>query len=488
MENNRSEKLGTMPIPKLLWMMSAPAILSMFVQSLYNVVDSIFVAKISETALTAVTLAFPMQMLVLAFSLGIGIGTNSIISRRLGEKNFEEASKIAKNGLFMAVCTGLFFLVFGYFIATLFADIFTEKGTLLYNYTKDYLVICVAMSFGMFIEICITKIMQATGNMIIPMVTQLIGAITNIVLDYIFIFGKLGFPAMGVAGAALATVIGQIVAMIFAIYKFSKMKLDFSLALKGFRPNKCTLIEITKIGTPVAVMNSVGSVAIGALNGILIVISKTAVAVLGVYFKLQSFIFMPVFGLNQGSMPILGYNYGANNKSRFRQTILVCFCSALTILSIGLLLFQILPKQMLELFSASDEMIDVGVNALRFISLSFIPAAMGIVMINMFQSIGHGFKSMAMSLLRQIIFLLPIAFLLSKVTILKYVWLAFPIAEILTVIIFFPIAVQTIKTAFRKRAQFSGIANDPNGLIDNFVADSLENNTTINNTLDKSDK
>ncbi|MEG2454588.1 MAG: MATE family efflux transporter, partial [Clostridia bacterium] len=183
MENNRSEKLGTMPIPKLLWMMSAPAILSMFVQSLYNVVDSIFVAKISETALTAVTLAFPMQMLVLAFSLGIGIGTNSIISRRLGEKNFEEASKIAKNGLFMAVCTGLFFLVFGYFIATLFADIFTEKGTLLYNYTKDYLVICVAMSFGMFIEICITKIMQATGNMIIPMVTQLIGAITNIVLD-----------------------------------------------------------------------------------------------------------------------------------------------------------------------------------------------------------------------------------------------------------------------------------------------------------------
>lgn len=457
MNKTQSQKMGEMPIPKLLFSMSAPAILSMLVQSLYNIVDSIFVARINENALTAISLAFPMQMITMAFAFGISIGSSSIISRELGEGANEEAGFTAKNGMFLSLVVSLFFAIFGYFISRGFISIFADKGTEVYTYSVQYLSICMIMSFGMFFEIFANKVMQATGNMVIPMVTQLIGAITNIVLDPILIFGLLGFKAMGVKGAAIATVTGQIIAMIFAMINLFKHKTDINLNLSGFKPEKKYISDIIKIGIPVMVMNSVASLATTAMNAILIVFSTTAVAVLGVYFKLQSFVFMPVFGLNQGSMPILGYNYGANKRKRFDSALKLALSVAVVIMTFGLLLFQLIPQYMLKLFNASDDMLMIGSRALKIISLSFIPAAFGITIINMFQAIGHGFKSMVMSLMRQIIFLLPIAFILSKFSTLDYVWYAYPIAEIFTVLIFIPIAIKTINNAFIKHKSITDI-------------------------------
>ena len=457
-----SQKLGTVPIPKLLWKMSTPAILSMCVQSLYNIVDSIFVSHISENALTAVSLAFPMQMLVLAIALGLGIGSSSIISRKLGEKNCADANKIATNGCFITLLTTIFFAVFGFFIATLYALLFTEKGSEIYVYCRDYLAICMCVSFGMYFDIYATKIMQAIGKMVIPMVTQIVGALTNIVLDYIFIFGKLGFPAMGVQGAALATVCGQIVAMIISVTWLLTHNYEISIRLKGFKPDKNSLSQILKIGLPVTIMNSVSSLAVSMLNGILIVISKTAVAVLGVYFKIQSFVFMPIFGLNQGALPILAYNFGANERKRFNTTLRICFVTSYVIVLIGFCIFQFLPQQLLSLFEPSPEMLSIGTRALKIISTSFIFAGAGIIIINMFQSIGHGFKSMIMSLLRQLIFLLPIAFLLSKVSTLDNIWYSFPIAECVTTLIFIPIAIKTINKAFALQQSFVAPTEDLN--------------------------
>lgn len=460
MDKLRSDKMGNMPVPKLLWMMSAPAILSMLVQSLYNVVDSIFVSRISEDALTAVSLAFPLQMLVLAFALGIGVSANSIISRRLGAGQLDEASGTAKNSVFLALCASALFMLCGHFFSQWYLSLFADKDTVIYQYANDYLVVVLTLSVGVFTEITVSKIMQATGNMIVPMLSQLIGAISNIILDYILIFGKLGLPAMGVKGAAVATVIGQMLAMAFSIIMLYKKRPDFDINFKGFKPSLPHIKEIIKIGIPVTVMNSVSSIALTAMNAIIIAISETAVAVLGVYFKLQSFVFMPVFGLNQGAMPIMGYNYGANNKKRFLQTMVLSLSTATVIMVCGLLLFQLAPDKMLTLFDAGAEMQAIGVPALRAISLSFIPAALGIVLINMFQSLGHGFKSMAMSLLRQLVFLLPIALIFSKLLSLNAVWYSYPIAECLTVLIFLPVAAVTIKRAFANNELSPGFAAD----------------------------
>lgn len=450
MENLKSKRMGTMPIPKLLFIMSAPAILSMLVQSLYNVVDSAFVAHINEDALTAVSLSFPLQMIMIAFALGISIATGSIISRKLGEGASDQASITAKNGLFLTSIIAILFAGFGYFISRGFLGLFAEKGTSVYNYGVQYLTICMVFSFGLFFEMFASKVMQATGNMIIPMISQLIGAIINIILDPILIFGLLGFKPMGVRGAAIATVIGQIVAMIFSFIFLFKNK-EINLNIKGFKPDKNTSAEILKIGIPITILNSVASLATTAMNAILITFSKTAVAVLGIYFTLQSFVFMPIFGLNQGSMPILAYNYGANQRKRFDQTFRLALSVAMVIMIGGLMLFQLIPHHMLKIYNASDNMLEIGTRALQVISLSFIPAAFGITIINMFQSVGHGFKSMIMSLLRQVIFLLPIALILSKFTSLKYVWLAYPIAEVATVSIFIPIAIKTMNKVFLQR-------------------------------------
>lgn len=443
-----SKKLGNMPIPKLLFIMSAPAILSMLVQALYNIVDSIFVAKISENALTALAIAFPMQMLVLAFSVGLGIGTGSIVSRRLGESDRDEAVKLAQNGLFLAVCLSVIWLAFGYLISKGFAALFSKPGTEIFEYTRSYLFICVTFSFGSVFELYINKLMQAIGNMIVPMLTQLIGAVINIALDPLFIFGAGNMRGLGVKGAAIATVIGQCAAMVFAVTMFIVKKHELKFSLRGFRPNKKNIGEIIKLGLPITVLNSISSIATTVMNSILIVLSTTAVAVQGVYFKLQSFIFMPIFGVNQGSLPIEAYNYGARNKKRFMHTYELCIAIALVYMFIGTTLFHTIPDKMLSLFEASDEMQSIGVHALRIISISFIPAAFSVTTINMFQALGHGWKSMLMSILRQFGLLIPLAVIIAKYSGLDNVWISYPVAEIATMLIFVPIAAASIKKAF----------------------------------------
>ena len=453
MEKNisQSEKLGTMPIGRLLASMSIPAIFSMLVQSLYNVVDSIFVSRIGEDALTAVSLAFPLQMLIIAFALGVGVGVNSLIARKLGEGNREAASKTASTGFFLAIINGLMFMLLGLFASHFFMKLFSQNEAII-DMGTSYLSIVLVFSFGIFIETNCSRTLQATGNMIIPMFSQLIGAITNIILDPIMIFGLLGFPAMGIKGAAIATVIGQIFSMIFVLIMFRIKSHDVHLQIRGFKLEKSYIIDIYKVGLPTIIMNAIGSLTTTFLNGILISFSSTAVAIFGIYFKLQSFIFMPVFGLVQGSMPIMGYNYGANNKKRFMQTLKLALLTSFTIMLIGTCIFWIFPAQLLALFDGSPEMIKMGVYVLRVISLCFIPAAFGITLSTMFQSIGHGFKSLLMSLLRQLVLIIPSAWFFATNIGLDAVWFCYPLAEITCALIFMPLAPIVVKKAFAAKA------------------------------------
>lgn len=445
-----AQKMGTMPVGKLLASMALPAMCSMLVQALYNIVDSIFVAKIGEDALTAVSLAFPMQMLILAFALGASIGANSLIARRLGEKKRKEASAAASNGFFLALINYLFFLVLGILFAGPFLRMFSSDERLVKMGTQ-YLGIVMIFSFGMHISVMAEKVLQATGNMIIPMISQLIGAITNIILDPIMIFGLFGFPALGVAGAAIATVIGQIVAMIYVLIMLSVREHDVQIKIRGFRPDISSIREILQVGVPTMVMNAIGSVTTTGMNKILMEFSSTAVAVIGAYFKLQSFVFMPVFGLTQGAMPILGYNFGANNRKRFNHTLKLSFIVAFLIMMVGTILFNLIPDKLLMLFDAGDDMLRIGTVALRTISYSFIGASFGIIISTMFQSMGHGFKSLLMSLLRQLIIILPTAWILSKIFELDGVWLSYPIAEYITLAVFAPTALMTVKREFDQR-------------------------------------
>lgn len=445
--SSSSEKLGTMPIGKLLATMSIPVIFSMLVQSLYNVVDSIFVSQIGEDALTAVSLAFPLQLLIIAFALGVGVGVNSLIARKLGEGKKDIASQTASTGIFLAIINGILFLCIGLFMTKFFMQIFSNDPTIV-NMGSSYLRIVLIFSFGVFIEIACSRILQATGNMIIPMISQLIGAITNIILDPILIFGLLGLPAMGIEGAATATVVGQIFSMIFSLIMFKIKTHDVHIQLRGFKPNMHIILDIYKVGLPTIVMNAIGSVTTTFLNSILITFSSTAVAIFGIYFKLQSFIFMPVFGLTQGAMPIMGYNFGANNKQRFKKVFFLATLTSFVIMTLGTLLFWIFPSELLSLFNGTPELISMGTYVLRIISLSFIPAAFGIMISTMFQSIGHGFKSLLMSMLRQLIIIIPSAWLFSKLFGLDGVWFCYPLAEVICCLIFIPLAFYVIKKAF----------------------------------------
>lgn len=447
-----SKKLGETPIPGLLFAMSAPTVLSMLVQAMYNVVDSIFVSRISENALTALSIAFPVQTLVMAFSIGVSIGTSSLVSRRLGENNRGEAVNLARNGMFLALCLSLFWLFFGYPIAVGFSSLFAERGGEIYEYTRQYLFICVTFAFGSVFDMYFNKLMQSMGSMIVPMLTQLIGAVTNIILDPLLIFGIGALPALGVRGAAIATVTGQIAAMVFAASAFAVKKHELKFGPRGFRPDRRALWSIIKLGLPVTVLNSVSGVATTVMNGILISLSSAAVAVLGVYFKLQSFVFMPIFGLNQGALPVEAYNFGANDKKRFMQTYGLCIFTALAVMVAGTALFQALPVKLLALFEASGDMLEIGVRALRIVSLSFIPAAFAVTTINMFQALGHGWKSMLMSILRQLGFLLPLAIIFAETSGLDSVWLSYPIAEVATIVIFAPVAMRAVRSAFAKHS------------------------------------
>ena len=417
--------MGYESIPKLIVKLSLPLMLSMLIQALYNIVDSIFVARVSEASLTAVSLAYPLQNLMIAFGIGTAVGVNSYLARKLGEKKQYEAEAAANNGFFLAIITWLVFALFGIIGTRPFLSIFTSDQELL-QLSYDYASICLIFSFGIFIDITAERIMQATGDSIHPMITQSLGAITNIILDPVFIF----LFDMGVKGAAIATVIGQIVSMIAALYFVSKNKyVKIHFSLKGFRPSGKIIKEIYAVGVPTIIMNSVSTVMVSALNSILIAFSATAVSVLGVYFKLQSFIFMPVFGLQTGMIPIIAFNYGAKKKERMLKTLKVGLIIAVCVMIIGFLIFQLLPEVLLSFFAASADMDRIGKPALRIISLCFIPAAISISLTSMFQATGIGYASMIVSIVRQLAVLLPVSVLLASTGILENVWFAFIIAE-----------------------------------------------------------
>lgn len=428
MELREENRMGTMPIRKLVVTMSVPIMISMLVQALYNVVDSIFVGQYSDQAFTAVSLAFPVQLIMIAVAVGTAVGMNSLLSRRLGEKHFKDANDAATNGIFLGVLSWVAFLIFGLFFSRAFFVMFTDDPEIIKMGT-DYIFICCVFSFGVFMQVICERIMQATGITIFNMITQLVGAGINIVLDPIMIFGYLGFPEMGAAGAGIATVVGQIVAMVVAFYFVRTKVKDVSIKLKGFRPNGRIIKEIYIVGVPTIIMQAIGGVMAAGMNAILIGFSKAAVSVFGAYFKLQSFIFMPVFGLNSGLIPIIGYNYGARKRKRITDTIKFGLVLALVIMLIGLVIFQIFPQQLLSMFNATDEMYRVGIPALRIISICFPFAALGIVFSSVFQAIGSGFLSMLTSICRQLVVILPVAYALSLSGEVNDVWFAFLIAE-----------------------------------------------------------
>lgn len=435
-EQNNSiaeNKMGVMPVSKLLITMSLPMVISMLVQAMYNIVDSVFVARLSDNALTAVSLAFPVQNIMIGVGSGVAVGVNALLSKSLGEKNIDEANKIAKNGVFMSLIAYLIFLFFGIFGTTLFFNSQNSKGEISSEAISmgiTYLTICCVSSFGLFGQFIFERIMQSTGRTFYTMITQGIGAIINIILDPILIFGLLGFPKMGIAGAAVATVIGQIAAMIIAIILNHKKNIEINLDFKGFRPSTARLMKILKIGFPSMLVVSIGSIMTFGVNNILLKFSQTAVNVFGAYFKLQSFIFMPVFALNNGMIPIFSYNYGALNKKRMMQTYKLSSIYAVAIMLVGLVIMQIFPVQLLSLFNPSQEMTDIGTSALRIISLSFMFAGYCIITTSMFQALNKGLYAIIVSAARQLILILPIAYLFSLSGNVNLVWWAFPLAEL----------------------------------------------------------
>lgn len=441
-------KMETMPIRKLVLSMSIPAMISMMLQALYNVVDSIYVSRIGEDALTSVSLAFPLQLLVIGLVMGTSAGITSLISRKLGEHDNASATKVANHGYVINIVYSIFMIIFGLFFSRSVISFFTSDVNLI-NLSTQYISIVLVFSFGRFIAQAGMSTLQATGDMIHPMKALLIGATSNIILDPIFIFGLFGVPALGIRGAAIATVIAQILSFIYITYIIKNGKHEVKIDLKKFKLDKKILKNIYAVALPAIIMQSLGSVMVGGLNLILIGFSSTAVAVLGVYYKLQSFIIMPIFGLAQGYMPIMGYNYGAKNKERMVKSLKVTVQIAVTIMIIGSSILIIFPVQLLSMFKASQEMTSIGTAALRRIALVLPLAAIGITFSVTFQAIGKGYISLISSFARQIIFLLPFAYLLSIIGGLNYVWYAFIIAEALSMMIIAPWLIIDLKKIFK---------------------------------------
>lgn len=427
-------KMGVMPVNKLLISMSLPMIISMLVQAMYNIVDSIFVAQISENALTAVSLAFPLQNLMIAFASGTAVGVNALLSRSLGEKKQDQVNKTATNSIFIYIITALIFMIAGLLMSNLFFSIQTSNQEIV-NHGTVYAMIVVGCSFGLFGQFLFERLLQATGRTMFTMVTQSIGAIINIILDPIFIFGMFGMPRMEVAGAALATVTGQIIAFILAVIFNLKYNHDITFLIKGFKPDLHIIKQIYSVGIPSIIMLSIGSVMTFGMNTILIAFSTTATAVFGVYFKLQSFVFMPIFGLNNGMIPIIAYNLGAKKKKRMFKTIKLAMIYATIIMIIGMIIFELMPQTLLAFFNASPDMINIGTTALRIIAIHFVFAGYSVVCGAVFQAVGKGTYSLLTSLVRQLFVLLPTAYVLSLFGNIDLIWLSFPIAEIVSVII-----------------------------------------------------
>lgn len=427
-------KMGVQPVNRLLVSMSVPMMVSMLVQALYNVVDSIFVASLSEDALTAVSLAFPWQNLMIAVGVGTGVGVNAWLSRCLGEKDQRSANATAENGIFLAMASYLVFAVTGMLISRPFFTLQTSSAVIAEE-GFQYMWIVSVFGIGLFLQTMNEKILASTGRTNLTMVSQLAGAVINIVLDPIMIFGLFGFPALGVAGAAIATVTGQIIGGLLGVWFNSRLNREIQIRFRGFRPHRGIIGHIYSVGLPSIILQSIGSIMTFSMNQILISFSTTAAAVLGVYFKLQSFVFMPIFGLNNGMVPIVAYNYGAAKPVRIMKTLKLAIAYALSIMGVGLLLFQLLPGTFLDLFQASDNMKSIGIPALRIISLCFVPAGFGIICGSFFQAMGHGMIAMWVSIVRQLGALIPLAWLLSRTGQLNLVWLAFPLAEIVAVVI-----------------------------------------------------
>ena len=440
-----------MPVGKLVFNMSLPMMISMLVQALYNIVDSIFVAKLSENALTAVSLAFPLQTLLIAVATGTGVGMNALLSKSLGERNFKKANKIADNAAFIYAISYIVFLILGFTIVKPFyASQIGNADVEIMNLGIDYLSTVMIFSFGLFTQIFFERLLTSTGRTIFSMTSQLCGAITNIILDPIMIFGLLGFPKMGVTGAAVATVIGQCVAGIVAGTCNHKYNHEVSLSFKGFRPDISLIGHIYAVGIPSIIMQSIGSIMTYSMNRILIEFSSTATAVFGVYFKLQSFFFMPVFGLNNGITPIIAYNYGAQQRKRMIRTIRISLTTAFCLTFIGFLCFEGIPQVLLGMFNASADMLKIGVPALRIIGIHYLIAWFCIIAGTVFQSLGKAVFSMIVSIMRQLVVLIPAAYILSKIGGLHVVWWAFPIAEVISFIVSMAFLIRIYKTIISK--------------------------------------
>jgi putative MATE family efflux protein len=435
-QETKENKMGVMPEGRLLLNMSLPMMVSMLVQALYNIVDSIFVAKISEDALTAVSLAFPLQTLLVAIGAGTGVGVNALISRGLGEKRQEKVDAVAVNGIFVYIISYLVVVVFALLAVRPFYRLQTGEGQEnIMELGITYLSIVMLFSFGVFAQFIFERMLQATGRTFFTMISQMTGAIINIILDPILIFGLLGAPKLGIAGAAIATVIGQVIASIIAMTYNLKKNTDVHISFRGFRPNGKIIKDIYMIGIPSIIMQSIGSVMTAGMNLILMGMSSTAAAVFGVYFKLQSFFFMPVFGLNNGLIPIISYNYGAKKKSRMLNTLKYGYGIAFFFTFIGFLAFMLIPDKLLGLFNASEAMLAIGVPALRIIAVHFLIAWFCIVTGTLFQAVGNAIYSMFVSVARQLVVLLPAAYILAKIGGLSLIWWSFPIAEIMSMMI-----------------------------------------------------
>ena len=426
---NHENKMGVMPVGRLLVSMSLPMMASMLVMALYNIVDSMFVARISENALTALSMAFPVQNLMVALSAGLGVGLNAVLSRALGAKDRESVNKAATNGIFLLLICAVAFMAIGATCTRMYFEAQTDIAEIVESGVV-YTTIVTVGSLGLFVGIFFERLLQSTGRTTYTMICQMTGAITNIILDPIMIFGYFGFPEMGVAGAALATVLGQMLGACVGLYFNVKKNPEVSLSFRGFRPDGAMIRKILTIGVPSVIMQSIGSVCTFLMNQILIAFSSTAVAVFGVYFKLQSFVFMPVFGMNNGTVPIVAYNYGAKKPERMMQAIRYSITAAIVIMSVGCLVFHLATAQLLSIFDASDEMLRIGVPALRIISLSFPVAGFCIGAGTVFQALGYSVYSMINSLVRQLIVLIPTAFVIGKITgDVTMIWYAFVIAE-----------------------------------------------------------
>lgn len=433
-EKLQENKMGVMPVNKLLLEMSLPMMASMLVQALYNIVDSIFVAKLSENALTAVSLAFPIQTLLIAVGAGTGVGVNALLSKQLGEKDYKRVNRTAMNGILLAGISYLLFVIVGIMgVKPFYASQVKGNEQEIYTMGVQYLTIVCVCSFGLFAQLIFERLLQSTGKTMYSMISQASGAVINIILDPILIFGLCGMPKLGVAGAAVATVLGQIAGGTLGLIFNLKENKEIQFSLGGLKPDQYTIANIYKVGVPSIIMQAIGSVMTYGMNMILIAFSPTATAVFGVYFKLQSFFFMPVFGLNNGLIPIVAYNYGAGKRSRLIKAIKCSLVYAFLLLFAGFAVFETMPQTLLGMFDASEDMLAIGVPALRIIGVHFLVAWFCIIASAVFQALGNGVYSLVVSVARQLVVLLPAAYILARLGGLHAVWWAFPIAEIMSV-------------------------------------------------------